>query len=68
MSVVSEAPYAALTLAMYVAPTSREQFAFQEMYNNMRAAGESDKAIVLAMCGAVQDGLKHNNWPQKESN
>lgn len=68
MSVVREAPYAALTLAMYVAPTSREQFAFREMYNNMRAAGESDKAIVLAMCGAMQDGLKHNNWPQKESN
>lgn len=59
-------PYEALSLAMLVSPTSKEQFAFQEMYSNMRAAGESDRAIIIAVCGGIQDGLKHNNWPQKE--
>lgn len=59
-----EAMYHILEVAVIVSPTDKEQQAFARIYRDMQDAGESPKSIIVALAGAVQDGLKHGNWPE----
>lgn len=52
-----------LSAAYDAAPTGTEQEAFGRVVNDMRAAGESDKSIVVALAGYIRDGLMYGNWP-----
>lgn len=58
--------YEQLSIASSLAPTAKAQEAFFILVNNMRAAGESDKSIVVAITQGMLDGLMHGNWPGKE--
>jgi len=51
-----------LQAAMELSPTAREQEAFSAMVNTMRGAGESQRAITVALLQAMLDGVQHGTW------
>lgn len=56
--------YHMLEVAVVVSPNGKVQEAFARIHNDMLMAGESPKSVIVALAGAVQDGLKHGNWPE----
>lgn len=53
-----------LLSAMRLSPTGKEQEAFAQIKRDAEALGADENEIILALLGAIQDGVKHGNWPQ----
>jgi hypothetical protein len=58
-----EAVRHALSIAMLVSPTGVEQEAFARMHNAAYGERRNHKDVLLDMLGAIQDGVRHGNWP-----
>jgi hypothetical protein len=54
-----------LVVCQHYAPTGTEQEAFAAMTRRMQDVGMTEKYIINALAGALQDGLQHGNWPTK---
>jgi len=56
-----------LSAAMRLSPTGKEQAAFGKIVNEAEKdwAGDDDqnKRVLLALLGAMLDGLRFGNWP-----
>ena len=52
-----------LAVAMELSPTGVEQRAFTQLSNSNY---ENENARMLAIIGAIYDGLAYENWPKPE--
>jgi len=62
---MSKAVQHLLEAALILSPTSEENHAFQMLVNRMTDAHESEKSICVALSGAINDGLRFDNWPKQ---
>jgi len=62
----NEAVGAMMNAAVTVSPDTQVQEAIGQMIRKMRMAEETNKAIVLALTFAVQDGILYGSWPKRE--
>jgi hypothetical protein len=55
--------YVLLGLLLDYAPDAAAQILVTEMYNEMKAAGETDQVFETNLINSLSDGINHGNWP-----
>ena len=60
----NDAKQALLSAVMLLAPTGAVQRRMVNLLHDMEDAGEMQSEIIVALLGAMLDGIKHGNWPQ----